>query len=247
MSLFWECIDMRDVMLGVFRGLAPVLLAGWLFSLLPWNTRHSPLAPGFFSRILRGAFMVFIGLSCFLHGVNIGFLPVGQSLGIMLATTWDGFALIPFGCILGLAVCAAEPTVSVLGHQVEDATAGSVPKRLLVIVLCLGVAVATGLGMTRLLYGWPLIWIIGPGYACILVLSRYCSPSFVTIAYDASTVVTGPMVSSFVVALSLGAAGVLENRDPLVDGFGLVALIAMVPILAVMLVGNLHYRRGQKE
>jgi len=246
MSLLWECLDMRGVMLGVFRGIAPVLLAGWLFSLLPWNKKHSPLPPGFFSRILRGGFLVFIGLSFFLHGVNLGFLPVGRSLGVLLATTWNGFSLIPFGFILGLLVCAAEPTVSVLGQQVEEATSGAVPKKLLVIVLCLGVAVATGLGMTRLVHGWPITWIIGPGYAAIIILSRYCTPSFVTIAYDASTVVTGPMVSSFVVALSLGAAGMLENRSPLVDGFGLVALIAMVPILAVMLVGNLHYRRGHK-
>ncbi len=239
-ALFLEFLDMRLVALDVARGLAPLLAAGWIFSLLPWNRRHSPVGPGFFPRLLRGGALVFVGLTLFLQGVNLGFLPVGHALGVTLTGIWEGAALIPFGLFLGLAVCMAEPAVSVLGAQVEEATQGTLPRRLLIGALCVGVSLATALGMARLLYGWPILWIVAPGYALVILLSRFCTPSFTAIAYDSSTVVTGPMVSTFLMAVALGAAGSLAHRDPMLDGFGLVAVVAMVPVIAVMLLGCVH-------
>ncbi len=247
-ALLLEFLDMRSTALNVARGVAPLVLVAWLFSLLPWNRRRAPLPPEFFTRALRGAVLVFVGLTLFLQGVVTGFLPVGALLGSTLAKTGDGSLLALVGLFLGLAVCAAEPAVSVLGHQVEEATSGVVPRRLLIIVLCVGVSLATAIGMARLLWGWHILWIVLPGYALIIALSRFCSPMFTGIAYDSSTVVTGPMVSTFLIAVALGAAEALDNRNPMLDGFGLVAVVAMVPILAVMIVGCLHQAlRRDKE
>ena len=240
LELLLSFLDMRSIAVEVARGLAPLLLVGWLFSTLPWVRRHSPVGPGFFKRLVSGGFLVFLGLTLFLQGINMGFLPVGQVLGTTLTGIWEGTSLIPFGLFLGLAICAAEPAVSVLGHQVEEATGGAIPRRLLVGTLCSGVSLATALGMARLLYGWPILWIVVPGYGLAIVLSRFCSASFASIAYDSSTVVTGPMVSTFLMAVALGAAHALDNRDPMLDGFGLVAIVAMVPVVAVMLLGCTH-------
>ncbi len=242
-----EFLDLRGVAVEVVRGLLPLLAAGWLFSLLPWNRRRAPTGPGFFARLLRGGALVFVGLTLFLHGINLGFLPVGRELGTLLSHTWEGAALIPFGLLMGLAVCVAEPAVSVLAGQVAYATSGALPRRLLIGALCTGVALATALGMARLLHGWPILWIVAPGYGVAIVLSRWCTASFVGIAYDASTVVTGPMVSAFLMSVALGAAESLEHRDPMLDGFGLVAVVAMVPVISVMLLGCLHSRKVKQQ
>ncbi len=239
-------LDMRGTALAVAGGLFPLVGAAWLFTRLPWNRRRLPTVPGEFAKILRGAALVFVGLTLFLRGVGAGFEPVGRTLGASLAGLWGGLGLVPFGFFLGLALCLAEPAVSVLGDQVEKATSGSIPKRLLVGALCAGVAMAGALGFARLLWGVPILWIVAPGYALAIAASRFCTSEFVPIAYDSSTVVTGPMVAGFLLAVALGAADVLEHANPLIDGFGLVAATAMLPVIVVMLLGCLHAAQRRK-
>ncbi len=246
-AMLLDFVDMRATALQVLRGVLPLLALGWLFTIMPWNRKAAPTPPRFFMRFLRGGVFVFLGLTLFLQGVQQGFLPVGHLLGVFLAGTAKGLPLVPVGLLLGFAICAAEPAVSVLADQVDEATGGAVPRNLIIVALCVGVACATALGMARLIFGWPILWLVLPGYAAIIALSRFCSPTFAGIAYDSSTVVTGPMVSTFLMAVALGAAQTMDNRDPMLDGFGLVALVAMIPIIAVMTIGCVHAVKSKKE
>ncbi len=246
-DILFAFFDMRETAVEVLRGVAPLLALGWAFSFLPWNRKAAPAPPGALGRFLRGGILVFIGLTLFLQGVKQGFLPAGNALGVFLSGWANGWALIPVGFLLGFAVCSAEPAVGVLANQVEEVTSGAIPRNLIIITLCVGVSCAMALAMARLLFGWPILWIILPGYAAALVLSRFCNPLFAGIAYDSSTVVTGPMVSTFLMSIALGAAQSLEGRDIMQDGFGMVAIVAMVPVVAVMAIGCFHELRRKKN
>ena len=131
----------------------------------------------------------------------------------------------------------AEPAVHILSYEVEKASAGSIREKTILATLSLGVALFVALGMAKIIYGVPIHYILVPGYLLALLLMRFCDPTFVAIAFDAGGVATGPMTVTFVLAVALGIATAMEGRDPVLDGFGLIALVAMAPILSVMVLG----------
>ncbi|MBM3296219.1 MAG: DUF1538 domain-containing protein, partial [Candidatus Aminicenantes bacterium] len=148
--------------------------------------------------------------------------------------------LVPFGFLLGFAATAAEPAVRILGREVENASTGAIRARLIVLSLSLGVAFFVALGMLRILTGLSLYWFIIPGYAAALALLPFSNKTFVSIAFDSGGVATGPMTVTFVMALAVGAAEALEHRHPVLDGLGLIALVALAPILSVMALGLVY-------
>jgi hypothetical protein len=129
--------------------------------------------------------------------------------------------------------------VRILADQVEEASAGSIRPRLVMITICTGVAVAVGLGLLRISYAIPLIWLLLPGYMIVVSAIWLSGRDFVSIAVDAGGVATGPLANTFLLALALGASSVVPGQDPLVHGLGLVALIALAPIISVMILGML--------
>ena len=217
--------------IGVLRGMVPLLAIGWFVGVAP-----SKVSPEYKTRLLKGTIWTLFGLILFLQAVNVGFEPIAKQLGTALAGIWSGWALVPAVFLLGLSVGLAEPSVHVLCNQVEEVTDGAIPKRLLLALLAGGVAIAGAIGMTKLVLGLSILWIVIPGYVVIVVLSRFCSKTFASIAYDASTVVTGPVLVAFLMIVVANAAEPL-GRDPLMDGFGFVAIVAMVPVLVVMAMG----------
>ena len=220
-----------ETAVGVLRGLVPLMLIGWFVGVVP-----SKVSPEYKIRLLKGTVWTLFGLILFLQAVNVGFEPIATQLGIALAIIWNGWALVPAGLVLGLSVGLAEPSVHVLCNQVEEVTDGAIPKRLLLALLAGGVALAGAIGMVKLVLGLSVLWIVIPGYTVIIALSYFCSKTFASIAYDASTVVTGPVLVAFLMIVVANAAEPL-GRDPLIDGFGFVAIVAMVPILVVMATG----------
>lgn len=198
------------------------------------------------SRILTGTLVASVGLFLFLLGITIGFLPFGRAIGEALGSLSRQWLLVPFGLVLGFVTTWGEPAVRVLADQVEDASSGSIRRTVVLYAICLGVAVAVATGLLRVGYGVPLVWLLVPGYGLAIPLMWFSDRRFVSIAVDAGGVATGPLANSFLLALALGAASAM-GQDPLLHGLGLVALIALAPILSVMLLGALVRRNAPKE
>jgi hypothetical protein len=198
------------------------------------------------SRILTGTLVASIGLFLFLLGVTIAFLPFGRAIGEALGALSQKWALVPVGLVLGFVTTWGEPAVRVLADQVEDASTGSIRRFVVLSTICVGVAVAVGVGLLRIGYGIPLLWLLAPGYGLAIALMWFSDKGFVSIAVDAGGVATGPLANTFLLALALGTAAAM-GRDPLVHGLGLVSLIALAPILSVMLLGLLVRLKTRKE
>lgn len=197
--------------------------------------------------ILKGLVLAFLGLSLFLQGVHVGFLPAGEEMGVLMGSLPYNWVLIPVGFALGFVATFAEPAVRILNYEVEKVSSGYIGEKLMLYTLSTGVAVSIALSMGRILLGIPLWYFIIPGYAVALVLTRYASSTFVAIAFDSGGVATGPMTVTFIMSMSIGVASVLEGGDPMLDGFGLISLVALSPILSVLILGMLYRRKEAKN
>lgn len=220
--------------LEVLQALLPLVI------ILLLTPRIIELPQGFLVNTLKGMLFTFIGLTLLLHGIQVGFFPASQMMGEIIGSKDYRWIAIPIGALLGFVAAIAEPGVRVLGAQVEEASSGAIKQNVILYTLAIGVAVFVSLGMARIIYGIPLLYIVIPGYTLLIVLLRFTEPSFSAIAFDSGAVVTGPMVVTFMLSLGVGIATAMENRNPVTDGFGLIALIALAPILAVMLLGQIY-------
>ncbi len=187
-------------------------------------------------RILIGFGYTYIGLVLFLCGVNVGFAPVGTLIGNEIASAAWKWLLVPIGMLIGYYIVKAEPAIQVLNHQVESVTNGAVPARNMNRCLSVGVSVSVGLAMLRVLTGVPVQWFVIPGYLAALVMSRFVPKIFVGIAFDSGGVASGPMTTTFLLPLSLGACEA-TGGNIMTDAFGVVALVALTPLIAVQIMG----------
>ena len=188
-------------------------------------------------RIAVGVIITYIGLVLFLTGVNVGFMPIGYKLGHSLALV-DSRFLIGFGLVTGVLVVLAEPAIHVLNGQVEDVTGGMVRKRSMMIGLCVGVGAAITLSMVRIVYDFSLVYYIIPGYFISLALSLFVPPVYTAIAFDSGGVASGPMTSGFILPFAVGACVALQGEAAVLrDAFGVVALVAMIPLITIQLLG----------
>lgn len=198
-------------------------------------------------RVLFGFGYTYVGLVLFLCGVNVGFAPVGSSLGNDIASASWKWLLVPIGMLIGYYIVKAEPAIQVLNHQVEDVTNGAVAAKSMNRCLSIGVSVSVGLAMLRVLTGLPIYWIVIPGYLIALVMSRMVPKMFVGIAFDSGGVASGPMTTTFLLPLSIGACDA-ANGNIMTDAFGVVALVALTPLIAVQIMGMVYqYKLNQTE
>jgi len=198
-------------------------------------------------RVLAGSLLAAVGLFLFLLGVAIGFLPFGRALGEALADLPGSWTIVSLGAVLGFVTSWGEPSIRVLATQVEDTSAGSIRSSIVLWTVCLGVAVAVGLGLARIIHRIDLLLIVVPGYLLVLAGMAFADRRFVGIAIDAGGVATGPLANTFLLALALGAAEALGPGDPMVHGLGLVALIALAPVASVTVLGVAVNVRTRKE
>lgn len=228
--VIWQGIG--HTFLGVTRAFLPLLVLFIIFQFLVLK-----LPKGYVFNLLKGALLAVAGLTLFLQGVSTGFLPAGQAMGEILGTIRTQWLLIPFGLMIGFLATWGEPAVRILSDQIQEASGGSIRKNLVLYVISTGVALFVALGMARIVYGIPLLWIIIPGYLLAIAMLWFSEKSVIAIAFDAGGVATGPMAVTFVLAIAVGIASAIEGRDPIIDGFGLIALIALAPILTIMVLG----------
>ena len=219
------------VMLEVTAALSLILL---FFIILQLTVLRLPRK--LLVRIFIGIIYTFVGLVVFLTAVKIGFLPVGFLIGQNLADNQPLLCI--FGFILGLVVVFAEPAVQVLNRQVETITAGTVTKRSMLIAMCIGVGVSICLSMIRIIYGFSILYYLIPGYIISLLLSFFVPRIYTAIAFDSGGVASGPLTSGFILPLSIGACSAIAGEQAVLStGFGIVAMVAMTPLITIQLLG----------
>ncbi len=172
----------------------------------------------------------------FLSGVNVGFSALGAVLGASLASGWMKYFLIPVAALLGWFVISAEPAVSVLEKQIEEVSAGAISGKYIKLSLSVAVALAMGLSMLRVVTGISLFWFLVPGYAVALILSFFVPDIYTAIAFDSGGVASGPMTATFMLQFVIGACTALGG-NVLKEAFGLVAMVAMMPLLSIQTIG----------
>lgn len=221
--------------------LLPIVIAFIIFQVIFLKLPKSQLI-----KMTVGVIYTYMGLVIFLAGVNIGFLPAGNFIGYALGALDNNWVLIPIGMIMGFFIVAAEPAVHVLNKQVEDVTGGAISKRSMLISLSLGVAVSIGIAMIRVLKGVSIWYFIVPGYAIAIILTFFVTPIFTGIAFDSGGVASGPMTATFMLPFAMGAADA-AGSNILTDAFGLVAMVAMTPLITIQILGVVYNIKTNKN
>lgn len=194
-------------------------------------------------KIVSGFLYSYVGLVLFLTGVNVGFMPAGQYIGSAIAGSTTPWILVPVGMVIGYFIVKAEPAVQVLTRQVEDVTSGTITQKSIGHALSIGIALAVGMAMLRILTGLNIMWFLIPGYFISLAMTFIVPQIFTGIAFDSGGVASGPMTTTFLLPLAMGACEALGG-NVLTDAFGIVAMVAMTPLLTIQILGLTdHIRR----
>ena len=197
-------------------------------------------------KILIGLAYTYIGLVLFLTGVNVGFMFVGNYIGETIAGSDYKFLILPLGMLIGYFIVSAEPAVKVLTKQVEDTTSGAIPRKVLGTSLSIGVAASVGLAMLRILTGISVMWLLVPGYAIAILLAFFVPDIFTSIAFDSGGVASGPMTATFLLPFAVGACTAVGG-DITKDAFGVVAMVAMTPLITIQILGLIYKLKQRKK
>ncbi len=224
-----------------------LLLMTLFFAALQFSILHLPGQK--LGQILTGQVIAFLGLVVFLVAVAVGFMPIGFQIGHSMAST-SGRWLLAFAFVVGMVTVLAEPAVHVLTQQVEEVTDGTVTRRQMLLALSIGVGASIGLSVLRLLLGFSLLNYLIPGYLLSLGLSFFVPKLYTAIAFDSGGVASGPLTSSFILPLAIGACVALRGADAVLDfAFGVIALVAMTPLITIQTLGfrSILSRRMRKK
>ena len=211
--------------------LLPIAVIFLAFQLITRRFRGNQLL-----RIVAGLIYTYLGLVFFLCGVNVGFMPAGQTIGATVATSRENWLLIPIGMLIGYFIVKAEPAVAVLTKQVEEVSNGSISHKAMDHALSIGVCVSVGLAMLRVLTGLNIFYLLIPGYAVSLGLAFFVPTIFTGIAFDSGGVASGPMTATFLLPFAMGACSALGGNI-MTDAFGVVAMVAMTPLFTIQVMG----------
>lgn len=224
----------------VALALLPIFVFFLLFQLFSLRLRRLPLL-----RIVVGIAYTYAGLTLFLTGVNVGFSPLGYTLGRMLVERGLSGLLIPLSMLMGWFIINAEPAVHVLNRQVEELSAGAISARAMGLSLSIAVSAAAGISALRVLTGLPVMAILVPGYVLALALSFFVPRTFTAIAFDSGGVASGPMTAAFMLPFAMGACAA-RGGNIMTDAFGLVSMVAMMPLITVQIMGVVTVLKARK-
>lgn len=196
-------------------------------------------------RIIIGLLYSYLGLSLFLTGVNIGFLPIGKLLGALVALSENSWLLVPLGIVIGALIVLAEPSVHALTKQVNELTSGVLSRKLMLLLLCIGVSFAVGISLLRVLTGISIWWFILPIYGLCLILTFFAPKLFTAIAFDSGGVASGPMTVTFALPFVIGAC-TAYGGNVFINAFGVVAMVSLAPVLVIMLTGMVYKYKVRK-
>ena len=236
---FTDSVELRDLFTSaiptylheIATALMPIVVFFGVFQLTGLQLGTKTLM-----RIGIGLVYTYVGLVLFLTGVNVGFMPAGTYLGETLASLPYRWVIIPVGMLIGYFIVKAEPAVYVLMKQVEEMTSGAISGAVLQRSLSIGVSVSIGLAMIRVLTGISILYLVIPGYLLSLALSFVVPDIFTAIAFDSGGVASGPMTATFLLPLATGAC-LAVGGNVVTDAFGVVAMVAMTPLIAIQILG----------
>jgi len=234
---------MPDYVAEVSIAIAPVLILIIIFNFARLRLSRRTLA-----KTAMGFIYVYVGMIIFLTGVNVGFAPAGKAIAANMIGRGTDWVIIPVGTLFGLFTVMAEPAIHVLTEQIEEISGGTLKKRTMSAALMIGVALAAGLTMARVLFRFSIWWILLPGYALALILTFFSPKMFTAVAFDSGGVASGTMTASFILPFATGATIALGG-NVLTDAFGVVAVVAMVPIMTIQMMGVISViksRRGAR-
>jgi hypothetical protein len=245
-----EITNIQELVMAFLRGLpeyaheialavAPLII---VFMLFQFFALHLPMKH--LARIGIGLIYTFLGLTIFLTGVGVGFLPAGTFIGEVVGELDHKWILLPLGVLMGFFIVLAEPAVHVLIDSVEDMTGGAIAKRTLLRAFSISVGVSVGLAMLRVITEISIWWVLLPGYGLAIVLSFFVPKIFTAVAFDSGAVASGPMTATFLLPFTMGACAALGG-NMMMDAFGVVAMVAMTPLITVQFIG-LRYDRRMK-
>lgn len=221
--------------------LLPIILFFFIFQIVSLHLHKKTLV-----KIIIGIIYTYIGLVLFLTGVNVGFMPAGNYLGQVIAGLSYPWIIVPIGMLIGYFIVKAEPAVYVLTEQVEELTSGAISAKAMGMSLSIGVAFSLGLAMVRVLTGISILWFLLPGYAVALGLTFFVPKIFTAIAFDSGGVASGPMTATFLLPFSMGACEALGG-NAVTDAFGVVAMVAMTPLITIQILGLIYQIQEQMK
>lgn len=225
----------------VVIALLPIVAFFLVFQVVSLRLRRLP-----FMRILVGLVWTCVGLVLFLTGVNVGFSSLGYILGERLAAPGLRYWLIPLAMLMGWFIINAEPAVHLLNKQVEELSAGAISARAMGVSLSIAVSSAMGLGMVRVLTGVSILWFVVPGYVLALAMAFFVPQTFTAIAFDSGGVASGPLTATFMLPFAMGACTAMGGNI-MTDAFGIVALVAMMPLITVQAMGVVYVIKSRRQ
>ena len=231
--------EFPEYMLEIAISLLPIIVFFGIFQIFSLRLHGRTL-----KKIIIGLVYTYIGLTLFMTGANVGFIPAGSYLGSVLGESYK-YILVPIGALIGFFIVKAEPAVYVLNQQVEELTDGGISAKAMGISLSVGVSLSVALAMTRVITGIPIIYFLLVGYAIALGLSFVTPKIFTAIAFDSGGVASGPMTATFLLPLAQGACAALGG-DMTSDAFGVVAMVAMTPLITIQVLGLIHRIKQRK-
>lgn len=233
-------INMPEYIKQVAIALFPMLFLFFIYQITKLHLNKKTIL-----KITVGTVYTFVGLVLFLLSVNVGFMPAGYQLGHILIQNIPGWALILIGFVIGYFVVAAEPSVFVLKEQVEEVTEGSISAKAMGLGLSIGVGISVALSMIRVMTGISILYIVIPGYILALIMTFVVPPLFTSIAFDSGTVASGPLAATFMLPLAIGASEAVGGNI-YTDAFGIVALVALTPVITLQLFGLIYALKLRK-
>ena len=226
---------LRERLLDVVKAVAPLVIT---VCVLQITVVHAPAA--LFLQFIAGAVLAVTGMLLLFAGIDLGVLPMGRFVGAELPKRGSITLVVAVAFAISFAVTIPEPDVLVLSRQVDDASQGAIAGETVLYVIAVGLAVFAAIATARIVFGWPMKYLLTAGYSLALVLAALAPPQFVSLAFDGGSVTTGLLSAPVVIALGLGVSSVLAGRSSIADGFGLVGFASIGPIIAILLVGLLR-------
>jgi len=227
-------VELPEYIKEVGLAVTPIILFFIIYQIISHRYHKKNLV-----KIGIGFLYTLIGLILFLTGVNVGFIPVGHLLGSKIAATSQPWILVPIGMVIGYYIVAAEPAVHVLNKQVSEVTGGAISHKAMGYALSIGVAFSLALAMIRVLTGISIFWFLIPGYLLALGLTFVVPKIFTGIAFDSGGVASGPMTTTFLLPFTMGACESFGG-NVLTDAFGIVAMVAMTPLITIQIMGLIY-------
>lgn len=233
-------VNSPDTIKDVAIALFPMLFLFFIYQITKLHLNRKTVL-----KITVGTVYTFAGLVLFLLSVNIGFMPAGYLLGYTIITGIPEWALVLIGFLIGYFVVAAEPSVFVLKEQVEAVTEGSISAKAMKVSLSMGVGLSVSLSMVRVMTGTSILYFVIPGYVIALSLSFIVPPLFTSIAFDSGAVASGPLAATFLLPFAIGASEG-TGGNIFTDAFGIVALVAMTPVITLQIFGLIYAMKLRK-